>query len=74
MLQQQPLASSTGLRILMQGGSAADAAIATAAALAVLEPCSTGLGGDMFSLYYDAKDQKVKGVNGKKGCVYSEYK
>jgi len=60
----QPLASSTGISILMKGGNAADAALATAAVLAVTEPCSTGLGGDMFSLYYDSSDKQVKCVNG----------
>jgi gamma-glutamyltranspeptidase/glutathione hydrolase len=50
----QPLAAQAGLSILMQGGNAADAAVATAAALNVTEPTSTGIGGDCFALYYEA--------------------
>src|SRR5574342_223888 len=60
----QPLASQAGLSILMQGGNAADAAVATAAALNVTEPTSTGLGGDMFALFYDAQARQVTGLNG----------
>ncbi len=60
----QPLAAQAGLAILMQGGNAADAAVATAAALNVTEPTSTGLGGDMFALFYDAKQQQVTALNG----------
>ena len=58
----QPLASMAGLSILMQGGNAADAAVATAAALNVTEPTSTGIGGDCFALFYNGKE--VKGLNG----------
>jgi len=60
----QPLATMAGLRILMQGGNAADAAVATAAALNVTEPTSTGLGGDMFALFYDARTRQVTALNG----------
>jgi gamma-glutamyltranspeptidase/glutathione hydrolase len=60
----QPLASQAGLSILMRGGNAADAAVATAAALNVTEPTSTGLGGDMFALYYDARARQVTALNG----------
>jgi len=60
----QPLASSIGLDFLRRGANAADAAVAVAAALAVTEPCSTGLGGDMFALYYTAATRKVSCING----------
>lgn len=60
----QPLASAAGVEILRAGGSAADAAIGMAAALAVTEPCSTGLGGDAFILYYQASKRKVYALNG----------
>src|SRR6185295_11788678 len=60
----QPLAAQAGLRILQQGGNAVDAAIATAAVLSVVEPMSTGLGGDVFALVYLAKTGELKGLNG----------
>jgi gamma-glutamyltranspeptidase/glutathione hydrolase len=60
----QPLAAQAGLRMLMDGGNAVDAAVAAAAALNVVEPGSTGIGGDMFALIWDAKERKVKALNG----------
>lgn len=60
----QPLATAAGLEILARGGNAADAAVAAAAALNVTEPTSTGLGGDMFALFYDAQTRQVTALNG----------
>lgn len=60
----QPLATAAGLEILARGGNAADAAVAAGAALNVTEPTSTGIGGDMFALYYSADTKRVTALNG----------
>ena len=59
----QPLAAQAGVGMLRQGGNAVDAAIATAAALNVVEPMSTGLGGDAFALVYLNKSNELKALN-----------
>jgi len=59
-----PLAAQAGLDILKAGGNAADAAIATAAMLNVVEPTSTGIGGDCFALYWNARTKSVTALNG----------
>jgi len=59
-----PLAAEAGMRILKAGGNAVDAAIATWAVQGEVEPGMTGLGADMFVLYYNAKSGQVKFING----------
>ena len=63
----QPLAAQAGVRALREGGNAFDAAVATAAALNVVEPTSTGLGGDVFALYRTADGE----VGGMRSCGYA---
>ncbi|HSV46464.1 MAG TPA: gamma-glutamyltransferase, partial [Ramlibacter sp.] len=51
-----PLAAQAGLRMLWKGGNAVDAAVAAAAAMAICEPVSNGLGSDAFAILWDGKE------------------
>jgi gamma-glutamyltranspeptidase / glutathione hydrolase len=57
----QPLATQAGIAMLQRGGNALDAALATAMALTVLEPCSNGIGSDLFALIWDGRE--LAGLN-----------
>jgi gamma-glutamyltranspeptidase / glutathione hydrolase len=60
---ESPLAAQAGAKILEHGGNAVDAAIATNAMMGVVEPMMNGIGGDLFAIVYDAKANKLYGLN-----------
>src|SRR5262252_9078488 len=60
---EHPLASQAGASILARGGNAVDAAIAVNAVMGVVAPMMNGIGGDLFAIVYDAKVNKLYGLN-----------
>jgi gamma-glutamyltranspeptidase/glutathione hydrolase len=60
---ESPLAAQAGARMLERGGNAVDAAIATNAMMGVVSPMMNGIGGDLFAIVYDAKANKLYGLN-----------
>lgn len=63
VVTSQPLAAQAGLQILMRGGNAVDAAVATAGVLSLVEPMSVGVASDLFAVIYIAKEHKVYVLN-----------
>ena len=60
---EQPLASQAGAAILAEGGNAVDAAIAANAMMGVVSPMMNGIGGDLFAIVYEAKSDRLYGLN-----------
>jgi gamma-glutamyltranspeptidase/glutathione hydrolase len=64
-------ASAAGIEVLKRGGNAVDAAVATAAALGVTDPYSTGIGGGGYLVHYSAKDHRVHTIDGRESAPAS---
>jgi gamma-glutamyltranspeptidase/glutathione hydrolase len=67
----QPLATAAAIKVLQEGGNAIDAAIAANAVLGVVEPMSCGIGGDLFAIVWDARSQKLYGLNASGRAPYA---
>jgi gamma-glutamyltranspeptidase/glutathione hydrolase len=63
VVTSQPLAAQAGLQMLMSGGNAIDAAVATASTLSIVEPMMVGMAGDLFAVIYVAKERRVYVLN-----------
>src|SRR5246127_3281795 len=67
----QPLAAQAGLRMLAEGGSAADAAIATAITLTLVEPVSNGIGSDAFAIIWDGRELHGLNASGRSPAAWT---
>ena len=67
----QPLAAQAGLRMLLAGGNAVDAAIAAAMALTVVEPTGCGLGSDGFAIVWDGKELHGLNASGRSPAAWT---
>lgn len=68
----QPLAAQAGLRMLIAGGNAVDAALATAIALTVVEPTSNGIGSDAFAIVWDGESLHGLNASGRSPAGWTE--
>ena len=67
----QPLAAQAGLRMLLKGGSAVDAALATAIALTVVEPTTNGIGSDAFAILWDGNELRGLNASGRSPAAWT---
>src|SRR6516162_10452848 len=63
VVTSQPLAAQAGLQVLMRGGNAVDAAVATAGVLSITEPMMVGIASDLFAIIYIAREHKAYVLN-----------
>src|SRR5881628_8429 len=67
----QPLATQAGIAMLQAGGNAVDAALATAIALTVVEPCSNGIGSDLFAILWDGRELVGLNASGRSPAAWN---
>ena len=74
VVTSQPLAAQAGLSMLAKGGNAADAAIATAIALTVVEPTGNGVGSDAFAILWDGTELHGLNASGRSPSKWSPWR